>query len=482
MRKLLGTVGRRWVVIPFLLVALLMVVAGRAQAVDMGHDGVIAAGEVVNDDVVLFGTETRMEGTVNGTLLASGQNVVINGTVNGDVIAWTNTATINGVINGNLYAAGGSLTINGQVKGTVFLAGFNFTLGPALSVERNLFFAGYNLTAERGSQVGTDLLVAGVQASLLGTVGRDVLADVSALEVAGQIGRNVKANVGTPSNRTNQPPSFSIGPGQSVQPLIPGLRVLEGASIGGKLTYTSAANQDTAIKATPAGGQEFVFKAETSANQPPARVNPLSSVVTALVNAGRDFLTLMALGCLALAFLPALTASVVQQARQKVMPSAGWGFVVFLVAYAGLAVAALVLLIVGILLGVVTFGGLASIVFGVGFSALGLALAGLSALVTYGSKLVVAMLVGQVVMQSVAPRVTENRYWGLAVGVTIYVILRDLPIVVPVAGAAFGWLLGAVVTLVGLGAMWLAFRAWRAASTAAMSPAAPVAPLTPPAV
>jgi hypothetical protein len=180
-----------------------------------------------------------------------------------------------------------------------------------------------------------------------------------------------------------------------------------------------------------------------------------------------------------LAFLPALAARPVQQARQKALPAAGWGFVVFLVAYAALGVAALVLFIAGILLGVVTFGGLASVVFGVGFSALGLAFASFSFLVSYGSKLVVAVVVGQLILRSVMPRIAENRYWGLAVGVVIYVILRELPGIVPVAGPVFGWLLGAAVTLVGLGAIWLAFREWRAASRTAPAPTA--TPLTPPA-
>jgi hypothetical protein len=468
MNNKLGTLGRRWVVIPFLVVALLMGAAGRAQAVDSGHNGVIPAGEIVNDDVLLFGTEARMDGTVNGTLLASGQNVVINGTVNGDVIVWMNTATINGVINGNLYAAGSSITVNGPVKGTVFLAGYAVNLGPDMSVERNLFFAGFSLVAAPGSQVGTDMLAAGYQASLAGTVGRDVLADAAALELGGQVGRNVKANVAKPSQRAETVPPMFLGPGvPSVRALLPGLRVSADASIGGKLTYTSAVNQDSAIQAAPAGGKEFVYKADTSMSRPAGQVTFVNTMVTTLVNAGRDFLTLMTLGCLALYFLPALAAGVVQQARQKTLSAAGWGFVVFLVAYVGLGVVALVLLIAGILLGVVTFGGLASVVFGVGFSSLGLALASLSLLVTYGSKLVVAVLVGQLVLPGVLPRIAENRYWALAVGVTIYVILRDLPLMVPVAGPLFGWLLGAGVTLVGLGAMWLAFRNWRTASNAA---------------
>ncbi len=481
MNKILG-LSPRWIVIPFLVAALLMAVAGRAQAVDDGHGAVISAGEVVNDDALLNGVDVRMDGTVNGTLIASGQNVVIDGTVNGDVVVWANAVTINGVVNGNVYGGGNSLTLNGPLKGTGFLVGYAFNLGREANIDRNLFYAGFSLAADKGSRVGTDLLLAAYQGSLAGQVGRDVLASVAALELHGEVGRNVKAEVGTPQNQTANVPSFYMGPPgmPSVAALAPGLRVAPGAIIGGKLTYTSPVNQDAAIKATPAGGQEFVYKAPSNTSQAAVRTTDFwTSALNTLVTAGRDFLTLMALGALALAFVPKVAARVVQQAHQRALPAAGWGFVVVLVTYALMAVAALLLLVAGILLGVVTFGGLASVVFGVGFSALGLAFTAFGLLVSYGSKLVVAVLVGQLVVRALAPRFAANRYWGLAAGVFIYVVLRDLPGVVPAAGPLFGWLLGVAVTLVGLGAIWLAFREWWVASRASrvLAPA----PLTPPA-
>jgi hypothetical protein len=476
MNKNLNALGRRGGVLLFLVAALVLGAAGRAQAVDTSHNDRVAVGEVVNDDVLLFGNLTRMDGTVNGTLLASGQDVTINGTVNGDVIVWTNTATINGVINGNLYAAGGTLTVNGTVKGSTFLAGYAFTLGPVFSVDRNLFFAGFSLVAAPGSRVGMDMLAAGYQISLGGAIGRDVLADAGAVQLDGQVGRNVKVAVAAPDSR-NATPAVWSWPGRTVPMLPPGLKVAEGAVIGGKLTYTSAINQASAIKAAPAGGTEFILKIDTTAS--PNQFNLVNASVSAVVAAGRDFLTLMVLGSLALAVWPKLAARVVEQARQKALPAAGWGFVVFFAAYILMGLAALTLLIAGILLGVVTFGGLASVVFGVGFSALGLASATFSLLVSYGSKLVVALLVGQQVLRAVTPRYADNRYWSLAAGALIYAILRDLPPIVPVAGVFLGWLLGALVTLVGLGAMWLVFRDWRAASKSAAALAA--VPQAPPA-
>jgi hypothetical protein len=474
MNKSLSTKGWRWVVIPVLAVALVLGAAGRAQAVEIRNTGVIAAGEVVNDDVVLFGSETRMDGTVNGTLLASGQNVVINGTVNGDVIVWTNTATINGVINGNLYAAGAGLTINAPVKGTAFLAGYTFNLGPALNVERNLFFAGYSLDAQTGSKVGTDALVTGYQYLLSGAVGQDVLADVTAFELDGRVGRNVKVHVAAPGSRRDTPAPFFF-PERAMAPLAPGLRVPATASIGGQLTYTSSVNQDTAIQAVPAGGQAFVMKADTAATSTRTVVSPLANVGRSAVALMRDFLTLMALGAVALWLVPAVAQRAVDQARTRLLPAAGWGLVTFFAGYIGLFIAGVTLLIVGILLGVVTFGGLANAVLGVGLSGLGVIGAVFSLMVAYGSKLVVACLVGQLVLRGLAPHSTENRFWSLVVGVLIYVVIRDVPLIIPVVGGALGWLVGVVVTVIGLGALWLVFRDWRA-SRAGAAPA-PVPPV-----
>jgi len=480
MNKKSVTFGRRWIVIPFLAAALLLALAGRAQAVEIGTGGVIAAGETINDDVVLSGQNVRMDGTVNGTLVVSGENVTVNGTVNGDVVLWGNTATINGVINGNIYAAGATLNLNGPVKGTAFLASATTTFGPEASVERNVFYGGYSLATQPGSKVGTDLLSATYQTSLAGTVGRDVLAAAGAVELSGQVGRNMKIEVSKPADRAVPAYPQYFGPGVTVRTLPTGLRVAPTASIGGKLTYTSSVNQDSAIQAKAVGGQEYIFRAEptTSTSRPSGRTTIVNAWLNSIVSAGRNFLTLMVLGSLAFAFLPTPATRVVQQAREKTLPAAGWGFVVFCVAIALIVVIALVLLIAGILLGVVTFGGLARVVFGVGFSGLGLASSGFWFLVAYGSKLVVAVLVGQLILRALAPRYADNRILGLAIGVVIYVVLRDLTGIVPVAGPAFGWLLGVAVTLVGLGAMWLAFREWRTASRPAAVPS--ITPAAPP--
>nr|MBI2905809.1 hypothetical protein [Chloroflexota bacterium] len=72
--------------LPLVLLAVLFGAAAPARAVEIDNDGTVAAGEVVDDDLILSGDKVTMDGMVNGILIASGGEVTINGTVNGDLI------------------------------------------------------------------------------------------------------------------------------------------------------------------------------------------------------------------------------------------------------------------------------------------------------------------------------------------------------------------------------------------------------------
>ncbi len=44
----------RWLLVPAVLLTLVFGAAGKAQAVEIDNDGIVAAGEVINDDVLLL--------------------------------------------------------------------------------------------------------------------------------------------------------------------------------------------------------------------------------------------------------------------------------------------------------------------------------------------------------------------------------------------------------------------------------------------
>ncbi len=270
------------------------------------------------------------------------------------------------------------------------------------------------------------------------------------------IGGDVNVEVDAPGTDMGPMPFVSFMPPGTPAMIPTGLRISEAAQIGGKIAYTSPTNQSRNIETSPGGG--IVYSTPVpDVDAPPNQVGPQ---VNASINVGRWFLqrarelvTLLALGALVLWLIPDLLNKVIGKAVSEPLPSSGWGLVIVIAGYVGAAVLAGLVLALAIFFGVLTLGGLGRTIMGVGFSSLGLAMAIFVLLVTYGSKLVIAFWGGKWTLEKLFPQYAESKVWPLVLGVLIYVFLRAIPIL--------GWIFGVVVTLIGMGAMWLAFRDWR---------------------
>jgi hypothetical protein len=255
------------------------------------------------------------------------------------------------------------------------------------------------------------------------------------------------------------------------------LLIAERAVIGGKLVYTSPAQQDSTIQTAPEGGvvyQTPVPEArpeDSRAYQRSAKPERgtfgffASSILKWFWNIFRNMITLLLLGGLCVWQIPAMYKRTVEIAKQQPAPATGYGALVWLGGYFGAFAIGFLILFVGLLFSVLTLGGISSAVFGLGFSSLALVFTAFSLLVSYGSKLVISYLVGEWVLGKIAPQAKNPAVWAMVIGVVLYVILRAIPVL--------GWLIGVVVTFMGLGAMWLLYQNWR--KPAASSPeAAPV--------
>jgi cytoskeletal protein CcmA (bactofilin family) len=420
--------------------------AATAKAVEFDEDGIVEEGEIIDDDLFIGGDTVEINGTVNGDVFASGSIVKINGTINGSLVSGAQTILINGQVSGSVYA--GSMTI---------------TLGPDAEIGRNMFYGGFNLSAEEGSVIHRDLLVGAYQALLSGEVGRDVQAGVGALEINGKIGNNVRAEVGGPSD--GQPPQIYPSPPGIETIVSSGIRISEEAEIGGSLYYKSSEDQSRAIAIAPPGGIEFEYdpQVDPRVNSPdPGEIG--SRLVRAwLVKQVRVFITLMLLGGLVVWQLPGLVNKVSKKVEKEALPSLGWGLVSIMVVYLGAFLAGGLVIAGAIFFGVVTLGGLSKAILAVGFSSLGLIMAGFGLLVSYGSKLVVSFLVGKLVIRWLAPKYEEQPIWSMLVGVFLYTALRSIPL-------GFGFVIGITVTLVGIGAMWLTYRDYGKPGSGDISP------------
>ena len=408
--------------------------ANSAKAVEFDDDGTVGADEVIDDD-----------------LFITGENVKIDGTINGDLIAVGSTVTVNGTVKGSLVTGAQAVTINGTVEGSVYSGASTLTLGEEASIGRNLFSGSFNLTTEPGSVVERDLLVGAYQVLLSGEVGRDVKGGMGALELNGKVGGDVAVEVDTSGSDSSGMPSFGGPPG--VDTIIPsGIRISEEAEIGGKLTYTSPAEQAESIHISPEGGVEYII-AEVPVNEV-SEVSPAAMVGQWAIARLREFITLLLLGALAIWQLPTLFAKVTETVQAQTLPATGWGLIVVVIGYIGAFIVAGLILATAIFFGIVTLGGLARSVFGIGFSGLSLVMAAFGLLVAYISKLVVSVAAGKFILQKLAPQYADSKAWSLVVGVLIYVLLRSIPIL--------GWFIGLLVTLAGMGAMWLYYQSEQA--------------------
>ncbi len=467
MKNITGSIWVRILIAFALMSTLALAGAQTVRAMEIDDDGKVGADEVVNDDLILTEETVEMAGTVNGNLIAFGSTVTISGTVNGDVIAGGSTVHITGTVNGNVFAMGGEIFVDGAVENSLFFGGSSLNLGPNARVGSNMYAAGFSVVLQSGSVVTRDLATAGYQAILEGEIGRDVRADVGAFELSGKVGRNIILSVGKPTEDEGQMAYTNFMPFSRVSRLIPvGLNITSKAVIGGKLEYSSSADQSAGIQATPEGGVVYHYKApDDGENLQNARhefnvpvIDFGGMIMNYVFGVIREFLTLVLLGALAVWLIPSVLTRAAGTLRAKPLPSLGWGFLVLVLGLIGLAAAFFLVVMLGLAIGVVTLFGLMGVIFSIGFSATGLASAVFLALAQYGSKLVVALLIGDWFLRLFRKDYSASAFWPLLLGIVMMVMVDALPI--------FGTLVGLVVAVFGLGAIWLIFRDWWKARTA----------------
>ncbi len=422
------------VLIPAFLVLMIgFGITATAQAVEFDEDGIIEAGEVIDDDLFISAEKVEIYGTVKGDVFASGSIVIVNGTVEG-----------------SLAAGGQTIELNGEVKGSVYAGGMTLTVGPETKVGRNMFFGGFNFSAEKGSYIQRDLLIGAYQALLAGEVGRNVQVGVGALEIDGVVGNDVRADVGSPSD--GQPPYFYPFPAE-IETSPTGIRISPQADIGGSIFYRSSEEQSQTIDVLPPGGIEYEFDPSKTPHADPDDAGEVGSRLVGawFLKQARSFITLLLFAGLILWQLPELLNKVSEKAEKEAMPALGWGLVSWILVYAGAILAAGLVIAAAIFFGVITLGEISGVILTIGFSSLGIILAGFGLVLRFISKIVVAYLVGKLLFRWLAPKYADQAIWPLVVGLLLYTFLRAIPL-------GFGFVIGVVATLIGVGAIWLTYR------------------------
>jgi hypothetical protein len=416
----------------------LAVVPAFAADLRGGEDVTIGADEVVDDD-----------------LYVAGETVVVNGVIRGDLFAAGSDITVNGTVEGDVFAVGQFVTINGDAEDVRCAAGV-VEFGGDSRVEEDALAAGFSIEADSGSTIGRDLLVGGYQAKLAGDLGRNVTGGLGALEISGKVGGDVTVEVGEEeAGFTGAPVMFS---GRAVPMMAPGLHIKEGAQIEGKLTYTSRNRFDIPTGAEPKGGTVYQTPVPEVGDDEEVEIPTKEvagagafAVLLAILNwiwaQVRRLLTLLLIGSILFWLVPAKMKEIAAILREKPWPSLGWGFVTSIGFWVAFITIFVITMIVGIFLAVITFGNLAAAVFVIGIVGDWALLVGFLILWFWVSKVVFCFVGGQWILERFRAEWTGPWIWPLLIGVVLFTIVRAIP--------CFGFVVEAILTFFGLGAMWL---------------------------
>jgi cytoskeletal protein CcmA (bactofilin family) len=414
----------------FLIAILALAFATPAQAFDgrSGDNVEIKAGEIIKDDVYVTANTFVLEGTVKGDLVVFGSTITINGTVEGDLIA-----------------AGQSVTINGTVTDDARIAGAALKIGKTAIIGGDVVAGSASLETEAGSVIEGEIVVGAAQVLLDGKVKGDVLAGAGALELNGEFGGNVKAEVGNPEEG-GPPPSMYMPQSDIDFPTVkPGFSVGEGAKIKGNLEYTQS--KDVKIPANAVIGK--ITRTEPVVDPQQVKVQPTAAetAMTWTFELLRAIFTLIVFGLLLGWLAPMFMKALMEKVQSQPAASLGWG----LVAYAAFFFAILVVLVVmiagGILFGVLTLGEMSGTIIWIGILAIFAMIVGFVLISVFLTKIIVAWLSGKLILARIKPELADHKVWPLVIGASILALLVALPYI--------GWLFGALIMFVGLGALWI---------------------------
>jgi cytoskeletal protein CcmA (bactofilin family) len=423
----------------FLLAALLALTFSTPAYAFDGRGGdkvVIAAGEVVNDDLYVGAQEFVLDGTVNGDLIVFGQSVTINGKVDGD-----------------LMTAAQTVAVNGEVTGSIRMAGSILFMGDKASIGGDIVGAGYSLEGQQGSQVGQDLIFAGGQILLAGDVARNVQVATGGFDLRGKVGGDVNAEVGDADQGNAGPPPTLFMPHSTIAApnVRPGLTVGSSATVAGNLKYTQS--KDVTIPADVVSGK--VTRTQPVKNTAAPREATVEQKITKWgLNFVRTSITLILIGLLLLWLFPFFMRGLSDQLQSKPLPSLGWGAVAWAAFFFALLVIITITIIGGLLFGVLTLGQLTGAVVWLGILALFGLIVSFVLVTMFVAKVVFGAALGKWIFLRANSPLAEHRYWPMIVGVLLTVVVTAL-LSFPLIPGFLAWLVNLAIVLLGLGALWM---------------------------
>ncbi len=153
-----------------------------AQSVEVGDVLTIASGEVREGDLYAAGEAVRVDGRLNGDLVAGARRILVDGRVEGDLFAAGNTIDLRGPIGDSTRIAGQILTVDTTIDGDLLAGGEELHLTENASVAGGLTAAAS--LVEIDGTVGRGARVAAGEIIVRGTVNGDANFIADRLDLA----------------------------------------------------------------------------------------------------------------------------------------------------------------------------------------------------------------------------------------------------------------------------------------------------------
>ena len=188
-----------WVIALVMAILASLVLAGTALAGQFEGDDIyrLEAGQVVNDDLYVAGSEIFIDGTVNGDLYAVGGYIEVNGTVTGDVVAAGGGIKITGDVQDDARLAGGGIDILGTIGDDLIIAGGGQPGGFSFPMQMGTRSINQGIRLGNKSSVGGDAMIVGGTADIRGRIDGDLTASTGEIDLDAQVGGDATLNAST---------------------------------------------------------------------------------------------------------------------------------------------------------------------------------------------------------------------------------------------------------------------------------------------
>ncbi len=417
--------SRRLSFVVLLLLALLFRPFAVVHALDPrgGERVVIAAGEVVKDDLYVAANE-----------------LVIEGEVDGDVYFLGSTLTITGKVTGDVNAFGQAILLKGEIGDDFRFFGAVVAIEEGARLGGDLIAFGNGLNVRMGSMIGQDIVFYGGQAYLGGEIGRNVRLGVSDVMLAGHVHGNADLSVTGERGASSAPPVF--GPMPVEMPSLPGGLTLDpSARVDGDLKYQAFAPLPD-VERNVGGKVEYISFESTQETK-------TQTAFDAWLNALRSLATLMLFGVLFAAAAPGFLQQSATKIRKQFWLSLGWGVLVYAMFFFLLLGLIVLMILAGVFFGILTLGSISALAIIGGLLLILVLIFVFVFVTTYLTKIVVGWELGNWLVSRFLPQWSERRYAPL-LGVFLFGLVLQIPYL--------GFMLGLAALFIGLGALWLVFR------------------------